>query len=83
MSLLQTLKSEKWKVSKYRAFSGLYFPAFGVNTERYGVNGPEKTPYLGTFHAVKQLITELHPFWVVHYKIYEWIKQTLGLALGK
>ena len=31
-----------WNVSKYRVFSGLYFPAFG----------PEKTPYLDTFHAV-------------------------------
>ena len=27
----------------------LYFPVFGLNT---GKNGPEKTPYLGTFHAV-------------------------------
>ena len=24
-----------WKVSKYGVFSGLYFPAFGHNTERY------------------------------------------------
>ena len=31
-----------WKVSKYGVFSGPYFPAFG----------PEKTPYLDTFHAV-------------------------------
>ena len=31
-----------WKVSKYRVFSGPYFPAFG----------PEKTPYLDSFHAV-------------------------------
>ena len=29
-------------MSKYRVFSGLYFPVFG----------PEKTPYLDTFHAV-------------------------------
>ena len=51
-------------MSKYRIFSGLYFPAFGLNTERYGVfspyarkYGPEKTPYLDTFHAVmKNLI---------------------------
>ena len=26
------------KVSKYRVFSGPYFPAFGLNTEIYGVN---------------------------------------------
>ena len=30
------------KVSKYGFFSGPYFPVFG----------PEKTPYLDTFHAV-------------------------------
>ena len=30
------------KVSKYRVSSGLYFPVFG----------PEKTPYLDTFHAM-------------------------------
>ena len=48
-----------WKVSKYRVNSGPYFPAFGLNTERYGVLSPnvgkyrpEKTPYLDTFHAV-------------------------------
>ena len=29
--------------------SGLYFPVFGLNTRKYG---PEKTPYLETFHAV-------------------------------
>ena len=31
------------KVSKYGVFSGPYFPVFG----------PEKTPYLDTFHEVK------------------------------
>ena len=31
-----------WKVSKYGVFSGPYF----------SVLGPEKTPYLDTFHAV-------------------------------
>ena len=29
-----------WKVSKYRVFSGPYFPAFGLNTERYFVSLP-------------------------------------------
>ena len=40
---------------------GPYFPVFGLNTEVCGVNslntekyGPEITPYLGIFHAVKQ-----------------------------
>ena len=38
-----------WKVSKYGAISGPYFPVFALNTEKYG---PEITPYLDTFHAV-------------------------------
>ena len=36
------------KLPKYRAFSGPYFSVFGLNTGKYG---PEKTPYLDTFHA--------------------------------
>ena len=43
------LQSSAWKVSKYGVFSVPYFPAFGLNTERYG---PEKTPYLDTFQIV-------------------------------
>ena len=45
-------------MSKYGVFSGPYFPIFGLNTEIYifspniGKYGPEKTPYLDTFHAV-------------------------------
>ena len=38
-----------WKVSKYGVFSGPYFSVLGLNTGKYG---PEKTPYLDTFHAV-------------------------------
>ena len=48
-----------WKVSKYRVFSGPYFPSFGMNKDRYGVFSPNagkygsgKTPYLDTFQAV-------------------------------
>ena len=36
-----------------RKFSGLYFPAFGLNTGKYG---PEKTPYLDTFNAVTKTL---------------------------
>ena len=36
-------------MSKYGALSGPYFPAFGLNTGKYG---PGKTPYLNTFHTV-------------------------------
>ena len=32
-----------------RIISGPYFPAFGLNTEKYG---PEITPHLDNFHAV-------------------------------
>ena len=39
-----------WKVSKYVVFPGPYFPVFSPNTEKK--NGPEKTTYLDTFHAV-------------------------------
>ena len=51
-----------WKVSKYRAFYGPYFPVFELNMEIYYVNlriqskyrkiRAKKTPYLDTFHAV-------------------------------
>ena len=36
-------------MSKYGVFSDPYFPAFSPNTGKYG---PEKTPYMDTFHAV-------------------------------
>ena len=48
-------------MSKYGVISGPYFPAFGLNTERYFLfipneekYGPEITPYLDTFHAVEE-----------------------------
>ena len=50
-----------WKVSNYGVFSGPYFLAFGLNTERYvffvfSLNArkyrPKKTLNLDTFHAV-------------------------------
>ena len=54
------------KVSKNGVFSGPYFPAFGLNTERYEVSlrilsvfspnagkyEPEKTPHLDNFQAL-------------------------------
>ena len=43
-------------MSKYGVFSGPYFPLFSPNTGKYG---PEKTPYLDTFHTV--LATVLNP----------------------
>ena len=41
------------KVSKDGVFSGPYFPVFSLNARKYG---PEKTPYLDTFHAVLMAI---------------------------
>ena len=41
-----------WKVSKYGVFSDSCLPVFSPNTGKYG---PEKTPYLDTFHAVFML----------------------------
>ena len=35
MLCYQNLKRTAWKVSKYRVFSGPYFPAFGLNMEIY------------------------------------------------
>ena len=35
------------KMSKYRVFSGPYLSVFSPNTGKYG---PEKTPYMDTFH---------------------------------
>ena len=37
------------KESKYGVFSSPYFSVFSPNTGKYG---PEKTPYLDTFHVV-------------------------------
>ena len=38
-----------WKELKYGVIFGPYFPVFGLDAGKYG---PEKTPYLNTFHAV-------------------------------
>ena len=38
-----------WKVSKYKVFSGPYFPVFSPNTGKYEIEG---TPYSDNFHAV-------------------------------
>ena len=37
------------KCPNTKFFSALYFLIFGLNTGKYG---PEKTPYLDTFHEV-------------------------------
>ena len=44
-------------MSKYGVVSGPYFPVFGLDTGKYG---PEVTPYLDTFHAVKGAVKSLY-----------------------
>ena len=59
-SVFSCIRTEYGKiVSKYGVFSGPYFPVFGLTTPylsifspNTGKYGPEKTPYLDTFHAV-------------------------------
>ena len=41
------------KSVQIESFSGLYFPVFSPNT---GKQGPEKTPYLDTFHIVQMTL---------------------------
>ena len=40
-------------MSKYGDFPGPYFPTFGLNVGKYG---PEKSPYLDTFHRVGEVL---------------------------
>ena len=46
-------------MSKFGVFSGPYFPVFGLKTGKYG---PEKTPYLDTFHTVFYNQPNWNPF---------------------
>ena len=48
--MLSDKKDTAWKVSKQGGIFGPYFPVFSPNTRKYG---PEITPYLDTFHAVR------------------------------
>ena len=45
------------KMSKYGVISGPYFPVFSPNAGRYG---PEITPYLDTFQAVRDFTFIYH-----------------------
>ena len=49
-------------MSNYGVFSGLYLPVFSSDTGKYG---PEKTPYLDTFHAGFTTSTSLAPHLLV------------------
>ena len=64
------------KYVRIRSFSGLYFPAFGLNTERYSVSlriqsecrkiRTTKTPNTDTFYAVnmKNILTKAKSFYI-------------------
>ena len=73
--------STAWKASKYWAISGPYFPAFGLNTEIYGVRiqcsedvfspntgkyGPEITPHLDTSRIEVFLDEKFHRRSICH-----------------
>ena len=66
-----------WKVSKYGANSGPYFPVFGLNTEKYGT---EITPYLDTFHAVQVKIFIIFLF---GYKVRPLVKVPVSYLLAE
>ena len=46
-----------WKMSKYGDFSGPYFPAFGLNTERYGRYGKIRTRKNSAFGHFSHSVT--------------------------
>ena len=66
-------------MSKYRVFSGPYFPVFGLNAGKYGpeksVNlriqseygkyRPEKNPYLDIFHVMTSSLVCFNKIFVV------------------
>ena len=76
------------KVSKYRVFSGSYFPAFGLNTEIYGVHlriqskyrkiRTKQTPCLDICHAVNG-----SPFKVMKHAFYFILKALFVLQIFK
>ena len=47
------VQNTAWKVSKYGVLSGPYFTTFGLFSPNAGKYGPEKAPYLDTFHSAK------------------------------
>ena len=64
---LEQMLNFRWhsgKVSKYGVFPGPNFSVFGMNT---GIYGPEKSPYLYTFHAVA--IIKTYVLFILHYQI--------------
>ena len=72
-------KSQCMKTVRIRSFSGPYFPAFGLRTERYRVSiriqsgcgkiQTRKSPNMDTFYAVFLLVVKQWvPLWDIHTK---------------
>ena len=55
-------------MSKYGVFSSPYFPEFG----------PEKTPYLDTFHAVRLEASYPYPIYTTAQKVKFFIKDSIS-----
>ena len=66
------------KVSKYRVFSGPYFPVFGLNTGKYG---PEKTPYLDSFYAVYHISVPRNDQYFQGLKILNSVKHNIEVLI--
>ena len=64
-----------WKLSKYGVFSSLYFPAFGLNTERYSylsIFSPNAGKYRSSARPLKKienLQKRAVRFWCNYYEI--------------
>ena len=48
-----SVNNTEWKAVKHGVSSGPYFPVYSPNM---GKCGPEKTPYMDTFHEVQMTI---------------------------
>ena len=70
-----------WKVSKDGVFSGPYFPAFGLNTEIYGVNTDQKKLRIWTLftqcgriglRSLLPRLVKVNLCWKIHQKKIAW-----------
>ena len=69
-----------WKVSKNGDFSGPYFPAFGLNTEKseiQKIKNTEKSPYLDICHAVS--VKNFQYYSLVLQNCFSWFMERLEI----
>ena len=77
------------KIVRIWDFSGLYFPAFGLNTERYGVSRrmqsecgkmrTKETPIMETFHTVVEKSASAFGISIKSTHEFEWYLQSVLL----